>query len=108
MTIKEFIDFVLKQIISFFHPKKVYLFGSQARGDATVDSDIDFLIINESSESKRQIALNFRKTLRGRNLYPIDILIYTPDEFENEQQIKGTIAYRVVKEGTLLYGNMQG
>ncbi len=105
MTIQEFIHFVLEKIISFYTPEKVYLFGSQARGDANEDSDIDFLIVNNSNEPKRQRALKFRKTLRGNYLYPVDILVYTPTEFQSEQNIKGTIAYHVSKEGTLLYGS---
>ncbi|MCK4259287.1 MAG: nucleotidyltransferase domain-containing protein [Halanaerobiales bacterium] len=105
MTIQEFINFVLEKIISFYHPEKVYLFGSQARGDATKDSDIDFLIVNNSTVPKRQRALKFRKTLRGNYMYPVDILIYTPTEFQTEQEIKGTIAYHATKEGTLIYGS---
>lgn len=105
MTVNEYITFILEKIISFYQPEKVYLFGSQARGDATEDSDIDFLIIHNSHEPKRQRALPFRKLLRGQTVYPVDILIYTPDEFENEQSIMGTIAYHVVKEGTVLYGS---
>lgn len=105
MTIQEFINFVLEKIISFYTPEKVYLFGSQARGNASKDSDIDFLIVKDSTKPKRQRALKFRKTLRGNYVYPVDILVYTPSEFQNEQSIKGTIAYHASKEGTLLYGS---
>lgn len=105
MTIKEFISFVLDKIVNFYHPDTVYLFGSQARGDDNPDSDIDFLVVHDTKEPKRQRALQFRKTLRGNTLYPVDILVYTPEEFENESNIKGTIAFHAVKEGMLLYGS---
>ena len=48
MSIDEYIDFVLEKLISFYDPQIVYLFGSQARNDANKDSDIDFLIIDET------------------------------------------------------------
>lgn len=103
MTVNDFIQFVVKKFVSSFHPEKIYLFGSQAREDSNSDSDIDFLIIESSQQPKRKRSLKFRRALRGNNLYPVDILVYTPDEFEKEQHIKGTIAYNVIKEGQVLY-----
>lgn len=103
MTIQEFIHFVVEKFASSFDPEKIYLFGSQAREDSNYDSDIDFLVIESSNQPKRMRSLKFRKALRGNNLYPVDILVYTPDEFEKEQHIKGTIAYNVAKEGQVLY-----
>ena len=103
MSIDEFIDFILKKLISFYKPEKVYLFGSQARDDANENSDIDFLVIKDTYKPKRFRTLEFRRNLRGYNYYPVDILVYTPQEFKNESNIKGTIAYHVKREGKLLY-----
>lgn len=108
MTIEDHIHFVLSKLIDYYSPQKIFLFGSQAREDANENSDIDFLVIKESDEPRHKRALNFRKELRGRNFYPIDILVYTPGEFENECNIKGTISYQVIKEGKLLYGSESG
>lgn len=105
MDVQEFIAFCLQKIIVFFQPEKVYMFGSQARGDATEDSDVDFLVVTPSGESKRNRSLKFRHLLRGNYWYPVDIVVYTSAELENEKNIKGTIAYSAVKEGTLLYGS---
>lgn len=104
MPINDYIDFLVSKLVSFFKPNKIFLFGSQARNDANIDSDIDLLIIKESDKPKRMRALEFRKELRGYNYYPVDLLVYTPQEFQNESSIKGTIAYHVLKEGKILYG----
>lgn len=103
MSINEYINLVLKKIVSFYNPKMVYLFGSQARNDANENSDIDFLIIEETNKPKRFRALEFRKELRGQNYYPVDILVYTPQEFMDECKIKGTMAYHIKEEGKILY-----
>lgn len=104
LSIEEYIQFVLNKLISFYKPQKIFLFGSQARNDADENSDIDFLVIKESDRPKRLRSLEFRKVLRGHNYYPVDILVYTPQEFKGESEIKGTIAFRVKEEGKLLYG----
>ncbi len=103
MSINEYIDFVLKKIVSFYNPQMVCLFGSQARNDANENSDIDLLVIEQTDKPRRLRALDFRKELRGQNYFPVDILVYTPQEFKDECQIKGTIAYHVKEEGKILY-----
>ncbi len=35
---------------------------------------------------------------------PLDLLIYTPGEFEELKDVVGTIPYEVAREGVLLYG----
>jgi len=35
---------MVERIVESFHPLRVILFGSHARGDAKVDSDIDLLV----------------------------------------------------------------
>src|SRR5947209_19766288 len=36
---------LLDPVVAYFHPQRVILFGSRARGEATRDSDIDLLVI---------------------------------------------------------------
>ena len=103
MSINEYIDLIVEKLISVYAPLQIYLFGFQARQDSGQDSDIDFLVIKESNEPRYKRAINFRRELRGNNLYPVDILVYTPQEFSEEFNIKGTIPYHALKEGKLLY-----
>src|SRR5215212_10280302 len=37
-------------LVEAFHPERIYLFGSFARGDTTPDSDYDFMMIVSASE----------------------------------------------------------
>ena len=36
---------MVKRIVKRFHPDKIILFGSHARGDAGPDSDVDLLVV---------------------------------------------------------------
>ncbi len=43
ITIKTIINLV-KPIAEKYHVEQIYLFGSYARGEASIDSDVDFLV----------------------------------------------------------------
>lgn len=58
------------------------LFGSHARGDTHEWSDVDLLVVSPAFEGDTAVA----RAGRARRLWPIhfpvDILCYTPEEFE--------------------------
>ena len=81
-----------------FKIEKMILFGSRARGDNLKNSDFDFLIISKKFEDKKFI-------LRASDFYDywnlsidIEILCYTPREFEKKKKQIG-IVQQAVKEG---------
>jgi predicted nucleotidyltransferase len=44
-TKQEVIDEMTRRLVDFYHPVRIYLFGSEARGEAGPDSDLDFLVV---------------------------------------------------------------
>jgi len=93
-------------IVREVDPKQVILFGSQARGAARPDSDLDFLIIQDhpfvqGQPRRKQMARLWRLLAR----FPVsqDILVYTPDEVEEWRQSKNHVIARALREGKLLY-----
>jgi len=69
--------------------KKVYLYGSFARGDFNEASDIDLIIVGEF---KGRMPERIRQVLDMTSL-PIEPLVYTEAEFE---QMKGSAFLREV------------
>ena len=66
-------------------PTKIILFGSQAKGKATKDSDIDVLIISEDFRNKNileRAAMTKDTKLRTlkKFMIPLDIVTLTPEE----------------------------
>lgn len=45
------VDRMVKRIVRRFQPERIILFGSQARGDAGPDSDVDLLVIRAGDGS---------------------------------------------------------
>ena len=99
---KQILSEILSRLVQGFDPEKIYLFGSFANGTADTRSDIDLLIVCRLLGKRREMMLQMDRALRG---IPIarDIVILTPEEFESDKFIPGTIARPAWLEGELLY-----
>ncbi|MFO7975714.1 MAG: nucleotidyltransferase domain-containing protein [Candidatus Hydrogenedentota bacterium] len=99
---KKAIDRMVRRIVSQFHPERVILFGSHARGDAGPDSDVDLLVVLPVEGSKRAKQVEIRVALNNIPL-PKDIIVSTPEEFAWRRGIVGTIEEPATREGKVLY-----
>jgi predicted nucleotidyltransferase len=102
MINQEILSEITDRLVKGFHPDKIILFGSQARGTADERSDVDILVICPVSENRRNLILDMYNALGGMRL-ATDIVILTPKEFELDRQIPGTIARPAWLEGKILY-----
>ena len=93
---------VTRRLVERFHPLRIVLFGSQARGTADARSDVDLLIICPVQESRGELMLAMDRALRGLRLAR-DIVILTPEEFERDRLIPGTLARPAFLEGRIIY-----
>lgn len=101
-TIPSLIQRITARIVKRFHPDKVILFGSQARGSITADSDLDLLVVMDYEGSKLDKMVEIREVLNGINV-PTDILITTPDDFSWRKDVVGTIEWPAFHDGKVLY-----
>ena len=81
--------------------RKVILFGSYARGDATEDSDVDFLVVEENVPSKVTEMVRLRRILRPLRL-PFDVVVVSENDLEDWGGLPGTALYWALKEGKVL------
>jgi predicted nucleotidyltransferase len=92
----------VRLIVSKFHPERIILFGSHARGTAGPDSDVDLLVVTPVEGLKLEKRLEILRATRSVPL-PLDVVVSTPEEFGWRQRVVGTIEYPAVKEGKVLY-----
>ena len=91
-------------LVAAADPEWIILFGSQARGQTTKHSDLDFLVVKNRSrdESRLEEMRNLRHALRSFRI-PKDILVYSPEEVEKWRQTTNHVVARAIREGKVLY-----
>jgi predicted nucleotidyltransferase len=94
---------VVERLVSAFHPDRIYAFGSQVRGEAEPESDIDLLIVvPHASEPAHRLAQAAYHALPAHSL-PIDILVMSRDEFEQRSRAASSLPATILREGRTLY-----
>lgn len=81
--------------------QEVLLFGSNARGEARPDSDVDLVLLVPNTADHRQVLLRARKSLRGMGL-GFDLLILTPTQWTDACQTGGWLAAQMAHDAVRL------
>ena len=102
MIDRQTLDEAARRLASQFHPERIILFGSHARGAADEHSDVDLLVIGRFEGNRRSLMVAMDRALRGLG-FARDIVVMTPEEFEEDRHIPGTIARPAALEGKILY-----
>jgi predicted nucleotidyltransferase len=93
---KKTISNIVYRIVSNINPDKIFLFGSYATGQANEDSDIDLLVIKDTLEPKFKRSIEIQRLLIGSKL-PVDIVVYTNEEFEKDKSIDFSFINSAIK-----------
>ena len=104
MTTQQEIERIVRRIAEGYQPIKVILFGSYAYGDPTADSDIDLLIVKETSERLIDRWVAVRELIADpERRIPVEPIVVTPHEL-HQRLIRGDQFFQeIVTRGKLLY-----
>ena len=94
---------VVGRLVEAYHPDRIYLFGSRARGDAGHDSDYDLLlVVPDDAASDRS-----RSRLAYEDLWDTgtaaDVLVVKRGLFESRLHLPASLPATVIREGKLLH-----
>lgn len=100
------IDEVVRQIAEKFHPQKIILFGSYARGEPRPESDVDMLVIMDTPLKESQQSLEIRRHLGV--MFGLDLIVYTPKRLEERVKMGDWFLRDVMEEGKVVYDSRNG
>ncbi len=93
----------LLEALTPYGADRIYVFGSYARGEADILSDLDLVIV------KRTLDSFFERLRKVAGLLPagvggVDILVYTPEEFGRMREEGNAFVEMIQEEGVLVHG----
>lgn len=101
-AIKQTLAKIITQLKNY-QPEKIILYGSLARGEPA--NDIDLLVIKKTRKNyfSRLQEINQRYLDRWQLDIPVDLTVYTPEEFDQAKREKRVFVDQVEKYGQTLY-----
>lgn len=104
LSIKKTIDQVVERLKSEYHPDCIVLFGSRAYGTPTPESDIDLLIVKETTlpfhRRWAEVYQLVQPLVRGIDFSPI---VLTPREVAQRQLARDPFIEEIFARGETLY-----
>jgi len=100
-TLQEKLRWLLEDLQGY-QPEKVILFGSAARGDADEHSDLDVVVIKQTHQPFVQRGIEAVRHVR-LEIGAVDLLVYTPEEFQRMREDENPFIERVLADGRVLY-----
>lgn len=95
------IDDVVRQIAEKFKPDKIILFGSYAYGKPTQISDVDLLVVMDSSIKENQLSVTIRKAINYH--FGLDLIVKTPKSLSSRIDMGDFFLKEILQKGKVLY-----
>jgi len=103
MTSEALLREVTRRLVEWYRPERIYLFGSQARGEGSEESDFDFLVVvQDTLPRERWYGPGMFAALADIDV-PVDVVVWPKSRFEERLHLKASLPATVQREGRLLY-----
>jgi uncharacterized protein len=94
---------VVQRLVEAFHPEKIYLFGSQARGDAGPESDYDLLLVMPDDAPRDLLDPRLACRILVGTALAADVLLFRRSKFDGQLHLKASLPAAIEREGKILY-----
>jgi len=103
-TFPPILDDIISRLAKGLKAERIYLFGSQASGQADHASDYDLLVVVPRSNLPRHRREALSYDLLWGLTIPVDVIVLTRAEFKRSVKVKTSLAATAHTNGVLLYG----
>ena len=90
-----------ERIAREFHPERIILFGSHARGTPTAHSDVDLLVILPFEGKPVFKSVEIR--LKVSPPFPVDLIVRTPEKVRERLAMGDGFMRDILENGKVLY-----
>jgi len=106
VSVQRTIQGMVRKLIEHYAPQKVILFGSYAYGEPHSESDIDLLIIKETSERFIDRWVRVRQILSDPNRFvSVETIVLTPQEVARRLARGDQYLADIMNRGKVLYAS---
>lgn len=103
--VRDVIQGMVDKLVTFYAPQRIILFGSYAHGNPRPGSDIDLLIIKETSDRFIDRYVAVRRILSDpTRKVPLEVLVLTPEEVCRRLAIGDQFVAEILEKSEVLYG----
>ena len=97
------------EIARAFNPEKIILFGSQAYGKPTLESDIDLLVVMPyEGSSFRQAGEILKRVIPQIGVLPLDLVVRTTEQVNERLAIGDQFMREILERGKVIYETANG
>ena len=103
--VKKIIFQIVEDIKNKYNPERIILYGSFAYGAPDENSDIDLLIIKETSERPldRRVRVRRMVDIRDSSYPAFSPIVLTPEEIKQRLEIGDQFIQEILTRGEVLY-----
>jgi uncharacterized protein len=102
---EEILAEIIRRLVAALNPEKIILFGSYVYGSPSGDSDVDLLVIMQTTARPADHYVAVSRVIRPRP-FPLDILVKTPDEIAGALAKGDSFIEEIVTRGRVLYARL--
>jgi predicted nucleotidyltransferase len=98
------IEQIIQRLVESYQPQRIVLFGSLAYGEPNEDSDIDLLVVKDTTETPLERRIRVRQLAADpQRRIPFSPLVLTPDELACRLDLGDAFYQEIMRRGKVLY-----
>lgn len=100
----ELLQTAIQKLVAEFRPEQIWLFGSDAWGTPTEESDVDLMVVvGETEEPPIRRAQRAHLCLSGLSMAK-DVNVPTRAQVDRYKHLRASLFHQVLTQGRKLYG----